>query len=454
MQKIALSIVFLAFMLPLFSQPCIDLHFPENQATGVLDLKKNAAGNYILLNREGPGAFMEISKDGQLLKTAAHHSHHYKFLLQVGDRYITAGSFSAAGCSDPDVQGSYNTVAALDANGNTVWKNTLETYQYADQAATIALLGGNGPDDFYIATNQTLYHINTAGQILESVLLNTLSIGGVICHLEKTDSGGFEAFYVMPDKSLKWTYFNTQLALISEKNIAGIVVNGNPEIRKVSSVLNGGWTVTLDRIGNNPIECRYFRLNADAELMWSGTISVQDNAYYSVRSLTQSGNEFWLITADQGGMPSYFRFDANGNTLGHVQLNADPTEKSTQLRMFTPGGQELIIAGDYRYTENNSFKTGSRLVKFGCAASTGTISAADPAILQVSPNPAGPQFRLQTSRAGKHKWELFNLQGRLLEQGTFEGSREISTQSLGRGAVMLRVTNEKGQVLSRKIILE
>lgn len=451
MQKIALSIVLSAFMLPLFSQPCLDLRFPENQAGGVLDLKKNAAGNYILLNREGPGAFMEISKDGQLLKTAAISSHYYKFLLPVGDRYITAGSFSSVGCSDPDVQGSYNTVAALDADGNTIWKNNLEIYQYADQAATIALLSGNGADDFYIATNQHLYHINTAGLILEAVLLNTLPINGVMCHLEKNADGGFDAFYTMPDKSLKWARFSTQLALVSEKNMADITANGSPEIRKVSG---GGWTITLDRVGNSPIECRFFRLNAEADVLWSGAISVQDNAYFGVRSLTQSGNEFWLIAADQSGLPSYYRFDANGATLGHVQLNTDPTEKSTQLRMFSPGGQELIIAGDYRYLENNSFKTGSRLVKFGCAASTGTISAADPATLQVFPNPAGPQFRLQTTVAGPHKWEIFNLQGRLLEQGILNGVQEITTESFGRGTVMLRVTNEKGQVLSRKIVLE
>jgi uncharacterized repeat protein (TIGR01451 family) len=83
---------------------------------------------------------------------------------------------------------------------------------------------------------------------------------------------------------------------------------------------------------------------------------------------------------------------------------------------------------------------------------TTSVPAFSSRILELAPNPTHDAVRLRLADVADYRYALYNLQGRRVAEAGFRGEVRIDLSSLAGGVYLLRVTDEDGAGVTRRVV--
>ena len=104
----------------------------------------------------------------------------------------------------------------------------------------------------------------------------------------------------------------------------------------------------------------------------------------------------------------------------------------------------ITLKMDSTYVESAAFLNSSAL------SSVNTIESN---IFNVYPIPSSYELTVQTNNLSNNKYELFDLNGKLVKENNFYQSAQINLSNLAKGTYLLKIHDENGYV-NKKIIVE
>ncbi len=369
---------------------------------------------------------------------------------------LSDGGFLCAGSAGPSQFGGSSYATRLDSNGDQVWEKVFDSDTYFFTVKDMpngSYMLGNIVEDFSGLNSFILTQINGAGNVewtetfltLEDNWLDFTPIDNdnfLVVGNTKENLHYYDGLIVKLNRSTGVIWKKAFKRGIYDDGFNSIEAGATGEflLTGFSYVMSSGnetWHAGCDTEGN----IAWNTLSGS----WNGDTPSAGIRYGN--SFAYTGNQ----TALWGSSMVIQQIDGSGNMVFEKLYGGELPSRGNHITQAS--GQQLIATGTITplNTDADVFVVKTEDLPLTSAVEANKASA------KVEPNPAQHyvNITLAGTEGGKHIFELFNTDGRLLQMEKFAGSRfTLKRKSLAAGVYFFTITNQLGEKVSGKIVFQ
>jgi len=201
-----------------------------------------------------------------------------------------------------------------------------------------------------------------------------------------------------------------------------------------------------------------------APLFTGGTCHTIDSALVSASITNTFDVDGWgTATMPDGNDYDALRVMVEQDYTYTVQIYCTDTLTGTGSGWF-PGGGDSDLTNEIHFVSNHpdiryslvTLKMDSTYVEsagFLNGSALSSVNTIESNIFNVYPIPSSYEITVQTNNLSNNKYELFDLNGKLVKENNFYQSAQINLSNLAQGTYLLKLHDENGYV-NKKIIVE
>ena len=201
-----------------------------------------------------------------------------------------------------------------------------------------------------------------------------------------------------------------------------------------------------------------------APLFTGGTCHTIDSALVSAVITNNFDVDAWgTATMPDGNDYDALRVLVEQDYSYTIQIYCSDTLTGTGSGWF-PGGGDTDISNEIHFLSNHpdiryslvtlsmdsTFVESAAFLNGSALSSVNTIESN---IFNVYPIPSSYNITIETNNTSNNRYELFDLNGKLLKEDKFYNSTQVNLSNITKGTYLLKVYDERGYV-NKKIILE